>query len=66
MLFLKCEELNSQSDRANEVGYWTSDRFIQLMEKAVEILDSKYPKSEVMDDSSLCCHTCCHTAYAME
>ena len=30
----------------NKVGYWTSDKLLQQMEKAVEIADLKLLKSE--------------------
>ena len=43
-------------------GYWTSEHFMEQMEKAVKIADFKYPKSDgwrcfwIFDHSS--CHVC--------
>ena len=40
------EVLNTQGKSMSKEGYWTSDKFLQQMEKAVKIADVKYPKSE--------------------
>ena len=59
----KCARTTIEYGESRE-GYWTSEKFMKQMEKAVEIAEAKYPKADnwkhvwVLDSSS------CHTAKA--
>ena len=59
----KCTRTTIEYGESRE-GYWTSEKFMKQMEKAVEIAEAKYPKADnwkhvwVLDSSS------CHTAKA--
>ena len=45
-------------------GYWTSDKFIKQIKKAIKITDIKYPKSEGWRDVWVFDHSSCHAAMA--
>ena len=45
-------------------GYWTSDRFMGQIEKAVEIAEVKYPLSEGWKQVWISNHSSCHAAMA--
>ena len=51
---------------ANKEGYWTSDKFLQQMEKAVKIADLKYPKSEGYKITWIFDNSSCHNAYSQD
>ena len=48
----------------NREGYWTQDRFIDQMEKAVQIAEIKYPKVEGWRHVWVFDHSSCHAAMA--
>ena len=48
----------------NREGYWTQDRFIDQMEKAVRIAEIKYPKVEGWRHVWVFDHSSCHAAMA--
>ena len=45
-------------------GYWTRDRFVKPMEKAMEIAEIKYPKEEGWRHVWVFDHSSCHAAMA--
>ena len=45
-------------------GYWTSDKFIKQIQKAIKIADIKYPKSEGWRVVWVFDHSSCHAAMA--
>ena len=45
-------------------GYWTSDRFIGQMRKAVKIAEFKYPKEKGWKHVWIFDHSSCHAAMA--
>ena len=51
---------------ANKEGYWTIDKFLQQMEKAVKIADLKYPKSEGYKITWIFDNSSCHNAYSQD
>ena len=48
----------------NKEGYWTRDRFIAQMQRAVEIAEIKYPKEEGWRHVWVFDHSSCHAAMA--
>ena len=45
-------------------GYWTCDKFIKQMKKAIKIAEFKYPKSDCWRHVWIFDHSSCHTAMA--
>ena len=45
-------------------GYWTCDKFIKQMEKAIKIAEFKYPKSDGWRHVWIFDHSSCHAAMA--
>ena len=45
-------------------GYWTCDKFMQQMKKAIKIAEFKYPKSEGWKHVWIFDHSSCHAAMA--
>ena len=45
-------------------GYWTRDRFIMQMERAIKIAEIKYPKEEGWSHVWVFDHSSCHAAMA--
>ena len=45
-------------------GYWTSDRFMEQLEKAVQIAEVKYPPADGWKHVWIFDHSSCHGAMA--
>ena len=47
-------------------GYWTCDKFIVQMKKAIKIAEFKYPKSDGWRHVWIFDHSSCHAAMAID
>ena len=50
---------------ANKEGYWTRDKFIAQMERAIDLAEIRYPKSEGLHHVWIFDHSSCHGAWLM-